>query len=296
MEITGKCQLECAHCYAESGPAGTHGVMTTTDWRRVVDQAAGMGVGMVQFIGGEPTLHPDLAALVDHALVLGLRVEVFTNLTHVTPALWEVFARPGVRLATSYYSDAAAEHERVTVRRGSHARTRANIVEAVRRSVPLRVGVIDFGDGQRVDAAISELAALGAIEVGVDHLRRVGRGVREVRTSASQLCGRCGDGVLAVAPDGTVWPCVFSRWLPLGNVREDPVAEIATGEAAERTRTTLAGVFVARHPQPPEAPCVPRMCNPQCGPSCGPACNPSCWPTGAGPCAPKGGCVPNYRR
>ena len=39
LEITGKCQLACGHCYAESGPDGTHGQMTTADWRRVIDQA-----------------------------------------------------------------------------------------------------------------------------------------------------------------------------------------------------------------------------------------------------------------
>lgn len=25
LEITGRCQLACAHCYADSGPTGTHG-------------------------------------------------------------------------------------------------------------------------------------------------------------------------------------------------------------------------------------------------------------------------------
>jgi MoaA/NifB/PqqE/SkfB family radical SAM enzyme len=67
LEITGKCQLSCAHCYAESGPTGTHGAMSGADWHRVIDQAADLGVRMVQFIGGEPTLHPDLPELVDHA-------------------------------------------------------------------------------------------------------------------------------------------------------------------------------------------------------------------------------------
>ena len=68
LEITGSCQLACVHCYAESGPTGTHGTMTGGDWRRVIDQAAALGVRLVQFIGGEPTMHPELPRLVDHAL------------------------------------------------------------------------------------------------------------------------------------------------------------------------------------------------------------------------------------
>ena len=31
LELTGKCQLACGHCYADSGPAGTHGTMTAAD-------------------------------------------------------------------------------------------------------------------------------------------------------------------------------------------------------------------------------------------------------------------------
>ena len=49
LEITGRCGLSCSHCYAGSGPAGSHGTMTAGDWRSVITQAAGLGVSMVQF-------------------------------------------------------------------------------------------------------------------------------------------------------------------------------------------------------------------------------------------------------
>src|SRR5438874_12611344 len=139
LELTGRCQLACAHCYADSGPSGTHGAVSRAGWVRVLNQAAELRVEMVQFIGGEPTLYPEFASLVDHALLLGLAVEVFTNLVHVTAELWETFSRLGVSLATSYYSDDPVNHARITGR-PSHARTRANIIEAVRRDIPLRAG------------------------------------------------------------------------------------------------------------------------------------------------------------
>uniref|UniRef100_UPI0020255946 radical SAM protein n=1 Tax=Frankia sp. CiP1_Cm_nod1 TaxID=2897160 RepID=UPI0020255946 len=102
LEITGRCQLACVHCYADASPRGSHGTMTAADWRRLIEDAAGHGIEMVQFIGGEPTMHPAFPALVTHSLAAGLRVEVFSNLYRVTPTLWELFSRPGVRLATSY--------------------------------------------------------------------------------------------------------------------------------------------------------------------------------------------------
>lgn len=278
--------MECVHCYADSGPTGHHGVMQTDDWSSVIDQVAGLGARAVQFIGGEPTLHPALPGLIDHALRVRLAVEVFTNLVHVTPELWTTFGRPGVSLATSYYSDDSDEHAAIT-RRPAHARTKANVTEALRRSIPLRVGVINLSLGQRADRAESELRAMGVIAIGRDSLRQVGRGTRHRGADRfAQLCGRCGAGSIAVAPDGTVWPCVFSRWLPVGNAREEVLAEILTGAAMRTTITTLRQHFADRH--------ALGRCNPECGPNCGPACNPQCWPTGSGPCGPKGGCLPNY--
>ncbi|MFI5736094.1 radical SAM protein [Kribbella sp. NPDC051587] len=295
LEITGKCQLQCVHCYAESGPGGSHGVMETGDWIRVIDEVAGLGVSMVQFIGGEPTLHPALPVLLEHALRVGVEVEVFSNLVHVTPALWELFALPGVRLACSYYSDDAGQHAAVTGRGNSYARTKANIAEAVRRSVPLRVGVVDLADDQRSRQATDELTGLGVTDIGWDQLRGVGRGQRDHQGgtpgSVDQLCGQCASNVLAVSPTGEVWPCVFSRWLPSGNVRTSSLGEIVAGPVLRDIRAGLVAEFEKRSAQP----CVPNMCDPQCGPSCGPACNPSCWPHGTGPCTPRGGCVPHYR-
>lgn len=283
LEITGKCQLACTHCYASSGPEGTHGVMTTQDWLRVIEEVSAGGAGMVQFIGGEPTLHPDLEELVIHALEQGLEVEVYSNLVHVPVRLWEVFARPGVRLATSWYSDDAEEHAAIT-QRPTHSRTRANISEAQRRRIPLRVGVVGVLDHQRSDQAREQVAALGVDQIDYDDLRGVGRGAAEgIDPDTSALCGRCAHGNLAVAPDGTVWPCVFTRWMPVGNVREQSMNDILS---SERMATVVEGL---RRDFTRNAVCVPNMCDPQCGPSCSPACMPK------RNCTPAGACAPDYR-
>src|SRR6187399_1754788 len=175
LELTGRCQLSCVHCYADSSPSGNHGSMTTADWKEVIAEAAGMGVRTVQFIGGEPTLHPDLDELIRHALSHALAVEVFTNLVHVSDRLWATFSQPGVTLATSYYSADADRHAAVTGRR-THRRTRANIVKAIGLGIPLRAGIVDLGPQQRAGEARSELIDLGVPAIGYDRLRRLGRG------------------------------------------------------------------------------------------------------------------------
>ncbi|WP_439664437.1 radical SAM protein [Lentzea sp. HUAS TT2] len=262
LEITGKCQLSCTHCYAESGPRGDEGVLTAQDWFRAIDDIVSIGARSVQFIGGEPTLHPDLPDFVDRALNGGLEVEVFSNLVHIGPRLWETFSRPGVRLATSYYSDTASQHEAVTRRPGSHARTRANIAEALSRDIPLRAGVIDISASdhigrQRTRAAQADLSSLGVPHVGVDRLRRIGRGANASlvpdQPGFDQLCGRCGHGAVAISPSGDVWPCVFARRIKLGNILDTDLATILS--TTSFTAPVTAG--------------------------------PSCWPQGGGSCAPN---------
>ncbi|MHC0430796.1 radical SAM protein [Streptomyces sp. O3] len=151
LDLTRKCQLQCAHCYNASGPDGDHGTMTREHWFEVLAQACKLGVSGVQLIGGEVTLHPHAIELAKRAWEVGLRVEVFSNLVHVSDAWWELLQRDGMSLATSYYSDRAEEHNAMTGRR-SHGRTRANISKAVRLGVPLRVGVIG-DDEDRIRAA-----------------------------------------------------------------------------------------------------------------------------------------------
>ena len=65
--------------------------MTVPAWKRIITEAAGFGVEKVQFIGGEVTMHPDLPELVNYALSAGLAVDIFSNLVHVTDAMWDVF-------------------------------------------------------------------------------------------------------------------------------------------------------------------------------------------------------------
>jgi MoaA/NifB/PqqE/SkfB family radical SAM enzyme len=92
----------------------------TRDWEHVLTQAAGLGCRHVTFIGGEPTMHPELARLARHAVALGMNAEIYTNLVHITPAMWELFQTPGVSLAASWYTSDRDQHKAIT---GGHDST-----------------------------------------------------------------------------------------------------------------------------------------------------------------------------
>ncbi|MFJ3099781.1 radical SAM protein [Streptomyces hydrogenans] len=270
LEITSSCQLTCpGQCYAEAGPSQGHGSMTTTDWHRLIGEAADLGTRTVQFIGGEPTLHPDFAELVEHALSVELDVRVHSNFYKVRARHWPLFEDPRVSVATSYYSDDAAQHDAITGRAGSHAATRASIVEAVCRGVRLRVAIVDHGDGQRAEQARDEIQALGVSAVTIDPVRAVGRAAGGLLPSTSSLCGRCAQGKAAVLPDGRVAPCEMGRFLGTGNVREASLASVLTSPEWAQARASVPA----------------RMSADPCGPDCGPSDDSS---SGGGTCQPMG--------
>ena len=288
-EVTGMCQLSCTHCYAGSGPDGTHGTMTADEWERVLTDAAALGTAMVCFIGGEPTLYDFLPRLVRHALHLGMQAEVYSNLVHVTPELWGLFQAPGVSLATSWYSSDRLEHKQIT-RRDTWRQTLANIEHALRLNIPLRVGIIDgILPGQHAEEGAELLRARGVTDIGTDHLREFGRGTNP---DPSQACGNCGHHRAAVLPDGSVTPCPLTRWMVAGNVTSTPLADIL-GSVTQMAATLPAATA-----------CGPDNCRPAMQP-CGPdrdECRPgTCMPdgrhspdrTGTAPHGTNRGCLPD---
>lgn len=279
LEITGRCQLACTHCYASSGTHGTDGTMRMIDWEALIDQAADTGVPRVQFIGGEPTLYPGLPELVRHALSRGLEVEVYSNLIRVTSEMWDLFALPGVRIATSYYSDDPTAHNAIT-KRQTHHRTRANIEKTLALGIPLRVGVVAVTSDQDIEQAAATLRALGVRHITSDRMRGIGRGARPGGQGVDQLCGLCGDGRMAILPSGKAAPCVLCRWLTLGNVGEADLGTLY--QRAQAAHEEIVAVVVERGKCSPDGDGNP-------GPV--PPCNP---PLGS-PCPPPGGGCPPPR-
>src|ERR1700745_3075259 len=84
-EITYRCPLHCPYCSnpvtvesavpsrEQAGPTRTahataqNGELTTAEWKRVIREAAGLGVLQIGFSGGEPLARRDLAELIRDA-------------------------------------------------------------------------------------------------------------------------------------------------------------------------------------------------------------------------------------
>lgn len=226
LELTSKCNLECTHCYVSSSPTlPLEGRLQEDDWKQVLTEARTLGCQKIQFIGGEPTLHPALPDLLHHARVTGFEfIEVFTNGTTFTPALKRALVSNRTRLAFSVYASEGDVHDEVTQREGSFQRTWESIRWSLDVGLPLRVSLIVMESNEdQIDTTLEALAELGVNSVGIDRVRGVGRGQDHVPENDifKELCGRCHDGRLCVTTDGAVYPCVMARSVELGSFERE---------------------------------------------------------------------------
>jgi MoaA/NifB/PqqE/SkfB family radical SAM enzyme len=255
LEITRRCNLTCVHCYADSGPhLPVTERMAFPDWCRVMGEARAMGCRRLQFIGGEPTIHPDLARLLEHARHVGFRkCEVFTNATLLREDLVRTFKDLGVRVHFSFYSFDPLVHDEITRQKGSFERTVEGIRLLVCRGIRLAAGVVLVPqNAAHLKQTRKFLRSLGVDEIGTDRVRGVGRGGpfvprprlalserQRVEGALGELCGQCWSGKLCIDADGDAHPCVFSRFVSVGNVLKDELRTIVSGASLRAFRSEM---------------------------------------------------------
>lgn len=287
VELTNRCNLQCTHCYAESGPRAGKGTLSASQYTELMAEAFTLGCSRVQFIGGEPTLNPDLPALICAASNLGYEfIEVFTNLTRLSDELVQCLLDFGVCIATSIYGADAVHHDVVTRVRGSFEKTVKNLRRLVNAGVRVRASIIemDVNHGQ-TDSTMTFLHEMGVQNVGIDRLRRFGRGAgSNAGNDMAELCGQCAKGTLCISPTGQVSPCIMSKQWAVGCISEASLSKIVNGTGLRETRRRISDAVKRRivadcAPIPDCSPRCAPYCEPGCNPRCGPTCNPQCSPT-----------------
>ena len=77
-EITHRCPLHCPYCSNPRQARNNH-ELTTDEWKRVIREAAGLGVLQIGFSGGEPLARRDLAELIRAAREANLYTNLITS-------------------------------------------------------------------------------------------------------------------------------------------------------------------------------------------------------------------------
>jgi MoaA/NifB/PqqE/SkfB family radical SAM enzyme len=81
------CTLRCSYCVAALTPGEERGALSLAQFRRLLDQALGLGFRQVAVTGGEPFMHPDIPAILQYATTR-------SNTVVLTNGLWVTSNRP----------------------------------------------------------------------------------------------------------------------------------------------------------------------------------------------------------
>lgn len=127
IALTYRCNLSCKFCYAgckcTKKPESKE--MTTEQVKRALDVIRNDAeVPSVSWTGGEPTLRNDLPELTAYATSIGMRVNLITNGTNITPELVAQLKEAGLRSAQVSLEGPTSEvHDALTQVSGSFERT-----------------------------------------------------------------------------------------------------------------------------------------------------------------------------
>ena len=127
LALTFKCQNDCVHCYA-GGPHETP-ELSTEQWKRVIDRLSQIGVFILTFTGGEPTLRDDLPELLLYAQNKGMVTGLITNGRKLKEKAYvETLEKAGLDFAqVTLESHKSQIHDLMTAAKGSWKETVAGI-------------------------------------------------------------------------------------------------------------------------------------------------------------------------
>jgi len=135
LALTFRCQNNCIHCYA-GGPHETD-ELSTDQWKRVIDKLHSIGVFILTFTGGEPTLREDLPELLLYAENRGAVTGLITNGRRLKDKSYaEQLEKAGLDFVqVTLESHKPQIHDQMTATKGSWKETLAGIKNALQTRV-----------------------------------------------------------------------------------------------------------------------------------------------------------------
>jgi pyrroloquinoline quinone biosynthesis protein E len=172
-ELTHRCPLQCPYC---ANPVALHrsgAELDTASWRRVLEEAAALGVLQLHFSGGEPTVRKDLVALVHAAAALRLYSNLITSGVLLDTPMVERLAQAGLDHVQISLQDAEPDNaDRIGGFVGGHARKLAAARAVARAGLALTLNfVVHRQNLTRVPDMLDMAALLGAGRVEIAHVQ-----------------------------------------------------------------------------------------------------------------------------
>jgi radical SAM protein with 4Fe4S-binding SPASM domain len=262
IEMTGKCNLSCKHCYG-SFKAGQGESLATEQVMSVMEQVKALHCSDLRVTGGEPLMHHDFWDILDVAVNKHhFNVTITTNGTLITPQAArriKEIGRVNVHISIDGHTpeindpfrglDGAFDKAVAAVKSLKTEGFDVRINHAVHRySRPHIETMWNFADQLGVPLFIGQLYRMGRCEetaadihIEPSEFYRTIESVRHryggnphhgvSRGCTDQCIRRCDGGYtkMAIRPNGDVTPCITYPHIPrfvMGNVYKTPIKDI----------------------------------------------------------------------
>jgi pyrroloquinoline quinone biosynthesis protein E len=253
-ELTHRCPLRCPYCSNPLELEKRSGELDTATWRRVLSEAAALGVLHVHLSGGEPTIRTDIVEITAHCARAGLYSNLITSGVGGALEKLDALADAGLdHVQLSFQAVDKANAERIGGFVNAQAQKMAFAGRVTALGLPLTLNaVIHRGNIDEVDRFIDLAVALGARRLEIAHTQYYGwasmnraalmptkadvdRSIQIVEAARKALEGRllidlvvpdyyatypkaCAGGwgrrLINVTPSGRVLPCHAAETIP----------------------------------------------------------------------------------
>jgi MoaA/NifB/PqqE/SkfB family radical SAM enzyme len=189
LHLTGRCNLECQHCYMEGSPRRRE--YLPFEWiEQALRDAPAMGIGSLFLTGGEPLLYPRFSDVAHVAAdVKGLSTTVCTNATLVRSREADLFASLGFSVHVSIDGE-AMYHDSFRGLDGAFREAERGVKLLVKAGVPVSiVTTISQANFDQFGKIAKWVIESGAKRLAVQPLLGLGRGtlIRDQQLTSEQL-------------------------------------------------------------------------------------------------------------
>lgn len=142
-ELTYRCPLQCPYCSNPLNMSGPESELSASEWARVFEEAASLGVLQLHLSGGEPAARKDLEEILASAVKAGLYTNLITSGVTLTRERLAGLAERGldhVQLSIQDVDEAKADL--ISAYKGGVAKKRAVAQWVKELGLPLTINVV----------------------------------------------------------------------------------------------------------------------------------------------------------
>lgn len=260
IELNNKCNFDCVFCkkndstlYRRTGckrwPIADTG-LSTNKWINIIEQVSKLSCKKIVFIGGEPLLNfNELKTLIEYSFNLGIKdITIFTNGSLITQEISSFFNKYSVKLIIQILSYNNDTYKKITDKDNMHNIIFDNIQILNSTNVNYKLMfLLNRLNENELDVFYNKYENIVSKDkifieyiyplpkneyFSTKHISNLYIKKRNLfNVNLSNFCNaqkyhNCYANMLAISVDGNVYPCIMSRTMNIGNVKDESIISI----------------------------------------------------------------------